>query len=307
MAHIGTLRDYKFKGDVDDIRGANLYGRNDEVLGTVDDVVFDHAGGYIQYLVVDTGGWLKSNKFLVPADRVNARTEGKSDFTCNISRDQIKRFPEYRDSIIRSHSDWERYEQRYRASLEDSGGVLHKEGSDHLVTPEAAELPAIADDVSGVNFTPQRLVDKFSTAEPVSEKTRLRPAGMASRAEDTSLPGNALGNEQAVWASEPASPRRRATDKVRDTASGESRAEGIEGQIERGGSAYGDPAGQRVPELSHSDPPAYRTGAGEGPGPRYANNTRLRDFEENLRKNRVDITSSCRACDVEKDEKDKAA
>ena len=33
MAHYGTMRDFRFSHDVDDIRGAALYGSNDEKLG----------------------------------------------------------------------------------------------------------------------------------------------------------------------------------------------------------------------------------------------------------------------------------
>jgi uncharacterized protein YrrD len=41
-----------------DIRGSKLYGLNDEKLGKIDDVIFDHGTGEIRYVVVDTGGWL---------------------------------------------------------------------------------------------------------------------------------------------------------------------------------------------------------------------------------------------------------
>ena len=69
-AHIGMLRDYRFTEDVDDIRGSALYGIDDDKLGKIDDVIFDHNTGTIEYAVVDTGGWLSSKKFLVPADRI---------------------------------------------------------------------------------------------------------------------------------------------------------------------------------------------------------------------------------------------
>ena len=45
MAHYGTLRDYHFTDideTTDDIRGAKVYGLNDEKLGKIDDVIFDH-------------------------------------------------------------------------------------------------------------------------------------------------------------------------------------------------------------------------------------------------------------------------
>ncbi len=34
------------------------------------DVVFDSDTSKVTYAVVDTGGWLKSNRFLVPADHI---------------------------------------------------------------------------------------------------------------------------------------------------------------------------------------------------------------------------------------------
>lgn len=317
MPHIGTLRDFKFKGDVDDIRGANLYGRGNEKLGKVDDVVFDHAGGTIQYLVVDTGGWLKSNKFLVPADRVNARGDHGEDFTCDLSKEQIERFPEYRDSIIRNNADWENYEKRYRGSISAEGDVLHREDSPNLITPDAREMPAVSGEDIGVDVTPTRLVDKFSPAEPIPGKTRLRPAGTASRSEDASIPGRALGNENsAVWEQQGGEARnRRATDRVRedDRIIAERREDAITKQFVAGRigdepiasdtSRY-DNVPTRALEEGRNDPPAYRGGVDNNArlGNRYASNRRLADFEETLRRNRVDITSTCRACGMEHDE-----
>ena len=62
MAQCGMLRDYRFTNDAEDIRGSKLYGLNDEKLGKIDDVIFDHATGDIRYIVVDTGGWLSTQK-----------------------------------------------------------------------------------------------------------------------------------------------------------------------------------------------------------------------------------------------------
>ena len=307
MAHIGTLRDFKFKGDVDDIRGANLYGRGNEKLGKVDDVVFDNAGGTIQYLVVDTGGWLTSNKFLVPADRVNARGDHGEDFTCDLSKDQIERFPEYRDSIIRSNEDWDAYEKRYRGSISTEGDVMHREGSPNLITPDASEMPPVTGDSGGVDATPTRLVDKFSTAEPLSSKTRLRPAGISERAEDSSRPGASLSNERAAWTEQGSEARnRRATDRIDDNLRQDIVSEDVAAlnkyaePINASNSRFDNVPTGRI-EDGRNDPPAYRGGS-ESEGRRYASNRRLADFEETLRRNRVDITATCRACGVEHDE-----
>lgn len=44
-----TLRDHRFNRDIDDIRGSAVYGRADEKLGKIDDVIFDSENGQIRY------------------------------------------------------------------------------------------------------------------------------------------------------------------------------------------------------------------------------------------------------------------
>jgi len=53
MAHCGLLRNYRFSDSseaAEDIRGAKLYGVDDEKLGKVEDVIFDHSTGLIRYV-----------------------------------------------------------------------------------------------------------------------------------------------------------------------------------------------------------------------------------------------------------------
>ena len=69
MPHYGILREYRFE-DVDDVRGADVYGVNDEKLGTIDDVIFDHSSGDIRYIVLKTGGVLSRRNVIVPASRI---------------------------------------------------------------------------------------------------------------------------------------------------------------------------------------------------------------------------------------------
>jgi uncharacterized protein YrrD len=72
MSHCGRLRDYRFEdlNTEDDIRGAAVYGRNDEKLGKIDDVIFDHSTGSIKYVVVDAGGWFSTKKLLVTPNQM---------------------------------------------------------------------------------------------------------------------------------------------------------------------------------------------------------------------------------------------
>ena len=61
MPHYGTLRDYQFSDaeTADDIRGAKIYGRDDDKLGKIEDVIFDHSTGAISYVVVDMWWWTR--------------------------------------------------------------------------------------------------------------------------------------------------------------------------------------------------------------------------------------------------------
>src|SRR5436189_96431 len=73
-------------------------------------------------------------------------------------------------------------------------------------------------------------------------------------------------------------------------------------------SAYGDLRRTAVPQTGANDPDAYRdldpddTADLARPYPvQQGRGERWRAFEENLRKNRVDVTASCRSCSPAKD------
>ncbi len=142
MAHYGTLRDYRF-ADLDtdeDIRGAHVYGRDDEKLGKIDDVIFDHSSGDIRYVVIDTGGWLSSKKFIVPAERLTGSVKHEDDFQINATKEQIESFPPYDEDDVRNEDRWKDYEKRYKAAWHD-GPVQHRKGSDRDITPTPDEMP----------------------------------------------------------------------------------------------------------------------------------------------------------------------
>ncbi len=142
MAHYGTLRDYRFVQTgqaADDIRGSALYGINDEKLGKIDDVIFDHETGEIRYVVVDTGGWLSSKKFIVPADQIRPSTKHDDDFMVSLNEQQIENFPPYNEKDVDSEERWKDYEGRYRSKWETSP-VMHRAETDRNITPTTAQM-----------------------------------------------------------------------------------------------------------------------------------------------------------------------
>jgi sporulation protein YlmC with PRC-barrel domain len=149
MARYGMLRDYRFQEAAEDIRGSKLYGVNDEKLGKIDDVIFDHFTGVISYIVVDTG-WLTTKKFIVPADRLRASTEHKDDFAVDLTKDQVEALPPYDETNLESEQQWADYEGRYRSKWE-ADPIMHRVGTDRNITPTTQQMEG--------NSTPVRPVD----------------------------------------------------------------------------------------------------------------------------------------------------
>ena len=137
MAHLGTLRDYRFsdiENAADDIRGAKLYGVNDEKLGKIDDVIFDHATGDIRYVVVDTGRLALNQKIHRTPLSLSQSENHEDDFQVHLTKEQIESFPPYNESDIESDEKWNDYEGRYRSKWSD-GPVMHREATDRNITP----------------------------------------------------------------------------------------------------------------------------------------------------------------------------
>lgn len=134
MTHYGILGNTVIPLAAEDIRGSSLYGTNDEKLGKIDDVIFDHSSGDIRYVVVDTGGWLSSKKFIVPVDRLRPSAKHTGDFEANVTKREIESFPPYDESDLKSESKWNNYEGKYRAKWV-TDPVMHRAETDRNITP----------------------------------------------------------------------------------------------------------------------------------------------------------------------------
>jgi len=166
MTRYGTLGDYRFadvKEAADDIRGSKVYGFNDEKLGEIDDVVFDQDSGRIVYVVVDTGGWLSSKKFLVPPREVRPSVQHRDDYLVELTQEQIESFPPYDSEALSSEERWADYERRYRSNWE-TGPVMHRVATDRNVTPTTKQqvqsgsgvIPSMKDEEAEAPITPIR-------------------------------------------------------------------------------------------------------------------------------------------------------
>jgi hypothetical protein len=180
MAHYGLLRDYRFDdlNTEDDIRGSEVYGRDDEKLGKIDDVIFDHATGAIRFVVVDTGGWFTHKKFLVPPHRLHSSAEHEDDFTVNLDKSQIETLPRYVEADVESDERWKQYEKQYDEAWH-SGPVQHRKGSDHDITPTPDEMPA----------EPGSIGSQLSPSERAELNSRIIPGGT----DEVTIQNSAMG------------------------------------------------------------------------------------------------------------------
>lgn len=199
MARYGTLGDYRFADTeeaANDIRGSKVYGPDDEKLGEINDVVFDQATGAIVYVVVDTGGWLTSRKFIVPPQEIRPSLQHQDDFLVDLTKEQIEHFPPYDGTAITTEEEWADYERRYRSNWEE-GSVMHRTATDRNVTPTTKQqvhsgsgtIPA----VRGTGMT--------SPAGTSSPDLRMVSSEEAGLPEDETL--SELDNETEITALHP--------------------------------------------------------------------------------------------------------
>ena len=109
-----TLREYQFsEGVEDDVRGSIVYGVNEEKLGKIDDLIFDQNSGSIKYAIIDSGGWLKSRRFLLPPEQIQQSSHQEGDFEASYTKQQIERFPALVEEIFTSEERFDEYERSY--------------------------------------------------------------------------------------------------------------------------------------------------------------------------------------------------
>jgi sporulation protein YlmC with PRC-barrel domain len=279
MALYSNLRDYQFGSAAEDIRGANVYGANNEKLGDIDDVIFDVRTGDVRYVVVDSGGWLSAMKFVVPARQLMTREEGENDFRVNLTKDQVRKLPEYNESDLESEERWSNYENRYEAAwVEDP--VMHREGSTHMVTPDPAEertsSTSVAAGIDPRKATPRRIAHD------------LPRFGATSNTEDPIEEGNLAG--EIDW--EPVSSEYTGVDAVIPLQVEE------EEPIVLGDRSKKEEkvSSERRSEKEIPTPPAEKEKMDSGRAPvadpsRYSpeGGRRFREFQEKLRKERDEI------------------
>ena len=210
MPHYGTLHDYKFAG-AEDVRGAEVYGVNDEKLGTVDDVIFDHADGEIEYVVVDAGGWFSSKKFLVPANRIEPYGRHEDKFYAELDKERIRMLPKFDEEALQSEGGWADYEKQYHEGW-NKGAVMYNTDTGRIITPPMDQVegtrtkPLSQEERQSLmrDFTPEKMgkEDSLLGVAPSGDDITLKPRkpGIAGR-QDTVMQQESTHRAESACAS----------------------------------------------------------------------------------------------------------
>ncbi|HLH07949.1 MAG TPA: PRC-barrel domain-containing protein [Terriglobales bacterium] len=194
MSHYSTLQDYQFDADVRDIRGATLYGQEEKKIGKIKDVVFDHDTGSIRYLVADVG---HDRKVMLPVNRLFRAAADEDAFETDLTDAELDHLPAFDNKVMESDESWKSYEQLHRSSIElrekaaireekrdfEEGPVMHRKGSDRIVTPPEGPqgVPGRAAEetrertIPAAELFPDRLTNKFTSTTPDAQKLTLVP------------------------------------------------------------------------------------------------------------------------------------
>lgn len=94
--------------DVDDsvvdFDGLEVRGRDGDKLGDVNGFIVDLASGRVLYIVVDSGGWFRSRRFLAPIGHA-VIDQGRRALSLDISKDRLHNYPEFDESRFSEFSD----------------------------------------------------------------------------------------------------------------------------------------------------------------------------------------------------------
>ena len=102
-----------------DLDGLDVRNSREDHIGDVEGLLIDSVSGRPRYLVIDSGGWFRSRRFLLPI--AHARLdENRRTLRVDFDKETINRFPEMRSDRYEALTDEEL--QRYDEGVWRSSG-----------------------------------------------------------------------------------------------------------------------------------------------------------------------------------------
>lgn len=88
-----------------DLGSLQLHSQADEPLGTLNGVLIDPAARQVRYFVVETPGWFRSRKYLVPADYTAKVEPERRTLRLDLAADDLQTLDEFDGRAVREFSD----------------------------------------------------------------------------------------------------------------------------------------------------------------------------------------------------------
>jgi PRC-barrel domain len=96
--------------DVDDsivdFDGLDVRGRDDQKLGDIDGFIVNAHSGRVYYIVVDSGGWFTSQRFLLPVGHASIDRD-RGDLRVDLTKDALKQYPKFEEERFLALTDEE--------------------------------------------------------------------------------------------------------------------------------------------------------------------------------------------------------
>lgn len=225
LPHYGVLREYKFEEEVDDLRNDEVYGVNNEKLGEISDVIFDHSTGDIRYVVLDTGGLFSRKKVLVPASRIEPYGNHEDKFYAELDKERLEMLPEYDDKMMAEGYDWSNYEKEYEKRWND-GAVMYNKDTGRIVTPPVEQVegarrtPLTPEGRESLkrDFTPAKMgkEDELLGVASGTGKTTLQPAKASIAGKEDVQKESKEARPAPEFATAPEAPNAPVPEKLRE-------------------------------------------------------------------------------------------
>ena len=99
--------------EIDDINSYSVYaqddsreGRDEDKVGSVNDILVDAQDGQFRYFVVDTGSWFFGKKVLLPVGLASIDSDDRRIYVRNLTKKQVENLPKF-DSLEKLDYDQE--------------------------------------------------------------------------------------------------------------------------------------------------------------------------------------------------------
>jgi PRC-barrel domain len=137
-SHLRYVDADKLDTRVLDLDGLDVRNTRDDHIGDVEGLLIDTVSGRPRYLVIDSGGWFRSRRFLLPI--AHARLdENRRTLRVDFDKETINRFPEMRSDRYEALTDEEL--RSYDEGVWRSSGVTRPTAADTRGTTDYNTSP----------------------------------------------------------------------------------------------------------------------------------------------------------------------